>query len=81
MIDVKRTYDAKNALCSEIILNIFLLMKEMQIGEILEVTTYDLTAYDEISAWCRMQGHELVYYEELGIIKSKFYIKKGREDR
>ncbi len=78
MIEVKKSYDAKDAQCSEIIINLYLMMKELQPGEVIEVTTYDLAAYDEISAWCRMQGHDLVYYEELGILKSKFYIQKGK---
>jgi tRNA 2-thiouridine synthesizing protein A len=35
-------------------------LREMAPGQVLEVRVNDATARDDIAAWCRLSGHELV---------------------
>jgi tRNA 2-thiouridine synthesizing protein A len=56
-------YDAGPTGCGELIVNIFLTMKTMKVGQILLVTAYDPGAKADIPAWCRLSGNELVFLE------------------
>lgn len=77
MFQINHTLDAIGLSCGDLVLAIFNKMKEVQEGEILQVITYDLGAIEDVPAWCRMQGHSLLYVEETGIIQTHFIIQKG----
>lgn len=70
------TYDAGPAGCGELIMNLFLTMKKMDKGQIIEVISYDPGAREDLPAWCRMQNHTLLDRRDKGKI-SHFFIKKG----
>ncbi len=78
-VKVDYVYDAGPASCGELIMNIFLKMKGLKKGEIMEVISYDLGAVEDVPAWCRMQGHTLLHTEAKGVIQTHFYIQKERE--
>jgi tRNA 2-thiouridine synthesizing protein A len=70
-------YDAGEAGCGELIMNVFLNVKKMQKGEIIHVISYDLGAKEDIPAWCRMQGHSLLEVFEEGLLITHFIIQKN----
>ncbi|PLR80117.1 aminotransferase [Bacillus canaveralius] len=70
------TYDAGPTGCGELIMNLFLTMKKMRSGQIIEVISYDPGAREDLPAWCRMQKHRLLNRTDLGRI-SHYYIEKG----
>lgn len=69
-------YDAGPTGCGELIMNLFLTMKKMNSGEIIEVISYDLGAREDIPAWCRLQNHQLLQRDDDGNI-SHYFIRKG----
>ena len=70
------TYDAGPTGCGELIMNLFLTMKKMNSGEIIEVISYDPGAREDIPAWCRLQNHDLLERIDDGS-SSHYFIKKG----
>lgn len=69
-------YDAGPTGCGELIMHLFLTMKKMNSGEIIEVVSYDPGAREDIPAWCRLQNHQLLKRDDEGKI-SHYFIKKG----
>jgi len=70
-------YDAGEAGCGELLMNVFLQVKKMAVGETIHVTSYDLGAKEDIPAWCRMQGHTLLEVFEEGLLITHFVIQKN----
>lgn len=70
-------YDAGPAGCGELIMNVFLKVKQMKQGETIHVISYDLGAKEDIPAWCRMQGHSLLEVYEEGLLLTHFIIQKN----
>ncbi len=50
-------------------------IKEMKIGEVLEVASTDPGIKEDMPAWCRQTGHEFLGMEEEGEIIT-VYVKK-----
>jgi tRNA 2-thiouridine synthesizing protein A len=69
-------YDAGPTGCGELIINLFLTMKKLKSGQIVEVISYDPGAREDLPAWCRMQNHTLLERRDFGKI-SYYYIEKG----
>lgn len=78
-IEADYIYDAGSASCGELIMNINQKMKMLNISQVMEVVSYDLGAVEDVPAWCRMQGHRLLYTKGEGLIKTHFFIKKERD--
>ncbi|WNF37399.1 sulfurtransferase TusA family protein [Bacillaceae bacterium IKA-2] len=70
-------YDAGLAGCGELIMNVFLAVKKMSVGETIHVISYDLGAIEDIPAWCRMQGHTLLEVFEEDLLITNFVIQKN----
>ena len=70
------TYDAGPTGCGELIMNLFLTMRKMNSGEIIEVISYDPGAREDLPAWCRLQNHQLLQRDDDGNM-SHYFIKKG----
>jgi tRNA 2-thiouridine synthesizing protein A len=70
-------YDAGPASCGELIMNVFLKVKEMNKGETIHVISYDLGAKEDIPSWCRMQGHQLLEVHDEGLLITHFVIQKN----
>ncbi len=69
-------YDAGPTGCGELIMNLFLTMKKMETGQIMEVISYDPGAREDLPAWCRMRKHRLLDRHDFGNI-SHYFIEKG----
>ncbi|WP_066067517.1 sulfurtransferase TusA family protein [Neobacillus soli] len=69
-------YDAGPTGCGELIMNLFLTMKRMESGQIIEVISYDPGAREDLPAWCRMQQHTLHDRKDFGKT-SHYFIEKG----
>lgn len=54
------TWDAGELGCGELVLDLRLRMRALGAGEILELIARDPGAPEDLPAWCRMTGHELV---------------------
>ncbi|WP_102349086.1 sulfurtransferase TusA family protein [Bacillus sp. Marseille-P3661] len=68
--------DAKGLACPMPIVKTKKAMNEMESGLILEVHTTDKGAKNDLAAWTKSGGHELLdSKEEDGVLK--FWIKKG----
>jgi tRNA 2-thiouridine synthesizing protein A len=68
-------YDAGPAECGELIMNLFLTMKNLNRGQIIEVISYDPDAKEDIPAWCIIQNHNLLSRYDFGNV-SYYYIEK-----
>ena len=51
-------------------------LREIAPGQVLEVRVDDLSAREDISAWCRLSGHELVALIEEQPFTLRAYVRK-----
>jgi len=58
------TLDAKRLMCPMPVIRTQDKVAELQVGDTLEVTCTDPGALNDIPAWCRINGHELVSSSE-----------------
>jgi tRNA 2-thiouridine synthesizing protein A len=78
MIKVDETLDCFGLLCPVPIIQTSQKIKEMRVGEVLEVVSTDKGIEEDMAAWCRQTGQEyLGLEEEKGIIK--VYVKKIKD--
>jgi tRNA 2-thiouridine synthesizing protein A len=70
-------YDAGPAGCGELIMNVFLKVKNISKGQTIHVISYDLGAKEDLPAWCRMQGHSLLEVHDEGLLVTHFIIQKN----
>ncbi|MBB5173362.1 sulfurtransferase TusA family protein [Texcoconibacillus texcoconensis] len=75
-VKIDFVYDAGSASCGELIMNIYLKMKQLEVGQVMEVISYDLSAVEDVPSWCRMQGHTLLHSEQGGLLQTHFFIQK-----
>lgn len=52
--------DVKKSLCPIPVIRTQKRMKDMAVGEELEVVATDPAALEDIPAWCRLNGHEVI---------------------
>lgn len=69
------TLDCYGLLCPMPIIQTVKKIKEMELGEILEVVSTDAGIKEDMPAWCRQTGQEYLGLEEDGDIY-KVYVKK-----
>lgn len=58
------TLDAKRLMCPMPVIRTQDKVSELQVGDTLEVTCTDPGALNDIPAWCRINGHEVVSSSE-----------------
>jgi len=58
------TLDAKRMMCPMPVIRTQDRVAELQVGDTLEVTCTDPGALNDIPAWCRINGHEIVSSKE-----------------
>ena len=68
------TLDARGLMCPMPIVHLAKKVKEMSSGQVLELLADDIGSKDDIPAWTRRTGHQLLGMEEEGKV-FKFYIK------
>ncbi len=65
-------WDAGHMGCGELVLQLRVRLSRLGPGELLELTALDLGAREDLPAWCRMTGHELLVAEHpLYLIKRR----------
>ncbi|WP_416151657.1 sulfurtransferase TusA family protein [Salipaludibacillus sp. HK11] len=75
-MNVTKILDAKSLACPMPIVKTKKSIAELEIGQILEVHATDKGAKNDLVAWSKSGGHELIADEEEdGILK--YWIKKG----
>ena len=67
--------DAGESGCSELVMLVFQKIQTLQPGQLLEVHAYDVAAYIDLAAWCRMTHNPLVEYD-LSLNPQRFFIQK-----
>jgi TusA-related sulfurtransferase len=72
-----RTLDTVGLFCPIPIIKTAKLVKEMQAGEVLLVISDDWGVEEDMPAWCKMPGNELLGIVEEGEIL-KAYVRKAR---
>lgn len=70
-----KTFDALGMLCPIPILKIAQKIKEIEIGQVLEVFSDDEGSREDFPAWCDQTGNEFLCMEEEGDTL-KFYIRR-----
>jgi len=75
-IVAKQTLDCSGLQCPGPIMRVFQTIKEMNDGEILQVSATDMGFARDIEAWCRRMGNTLLKAERVGK-ESIVYIQKG----
>lgn len=71
-----KVLDAKGLACPMPIVRTKKAMDELNAGEVLEIHVTDKGAKNDMPAWAKASGHELIKQTEEGDIL-KFWIKKG----
>ena len=69
------TLDCTGLSCPMPIVKLAQKMKELQSGQVLELLADDVGARQDVPAWCKRTGNELLGMEENGDVLA-FYIKK-----
>ena len=58
--------DARNSLCPMPVIKAQNKVNELQPGDTLEITCTDPGALNDIPAWCRINGHQVIDTKEVG---------------
>jgi tRNA 2-thiouridine synthesizing protein A len=74
--DVK--LDCYGLLCPVPIIQTARKIKEMKVGEVLEIVSTDSGIKDDMPAWCRMSGQEFLGAEEDGEL-IRVYVRKLKD--
>jgi tRNA 2-thiouridine synthesizing protein A len=74
-MDKTETLDAKGLMCPMPIVKLAKKMKELPVGAVLELIADDVGSKEDVPAWCKRTGNELVSQKEEGGA-FYFYIKK-----
>ncbi|MCG7841557.1 MAG: sulfurtransferase TusA family protein [Methanomassiliicoccales archaeon] len=69
------TLDAKGLMCPMPIVKLAKKMKEMPVGAVLELIADDVGSKEDVPAWCKRTGNEIVDQKDEGKV-FYFYIKK-----
>lgn len=64
-MNVNKTVDAVGMLCPMPILKTVQAVKEMKVGEVLEIIATDEGIKKDIKNWCDMMGHELLDIQQI----------------
>ncbi|PKR85774.1 sulfurtransferase TusA family protein [Heyndrickxia camelliae] len=75
-MEISKVLDAKGLACPMPIVKTKKAMNELESGQILEIHTTDKGALNDLPAWAKSGGHEVVKQEEENEIL-KFWIKKA----
>ena len=70
-----KVLDAKGMACPMPIVKTKKAMNELEAGQVLEIHATDKGAKNDLVAWAKSGGHELLQTEEGDVLK--FWIKKG----
>lgn len=63
MVRVDHVLDARRLICPMPVIRTGEQISKLQTGEVLEVVCTDPGALEDIPAWCRVHGHEVIHTE------------------
>jgi tRNA 2-thiouridine synthesizing protein A len=75
-MNADKILDAKGLACPMPIVKTKKAMNDMETGQVLEVLTTDKGAKNDLTAWAKSGGHELMDHKEENDVFT-FWIKKG----
>ncbi len=75
-MESNKVLDAKGLACPMPIVKTKKAMNELESGQVLEIHATDKGAKNDLAAWAKSGGHELIKHEEDNAVL-KFWIKKG----
>ncbi|MED4226679.1 sulfurtransferase TusA family protein [Neobacillus cucumis] len=75
-MNITKVVDAKGLACPMPIVKTKKAMNELESGQVLEIYTTDKGAKNDLIAWAKSGGHELLNHEEENNVFI-FWIKKG----
>lgn len=73
-----KTLDCYGLLCPVPIVQTVKKVKEMKVGDVLEIISTDVGIKEDIPAWCRQTGQEYLGIQQNGEV-IKVYIRKIRD--
>ena len=74
-IKVDSTLDCKGLVCPEPIVKTNMVIKKLQVGQVLVMESTDAGATSDMHSWAKRTGHQLLKEEASGNVL-KFYVKK-----
>jgi tRNA 2-thiouridine synthesizing protein A len=75
-MEANKVLDAKGLACPMPIVKTKKAMDELNSGDILEIHATDKGSLNDLTAWAKSSGHELVKHEDDNDVL-KFWVKKG----
>jgi tRNA 2-thiouridine synthesizing protein A len=72
------TLDCFGLLCPMPIIQTARKIKQMKVGEVLEIVSTDSGIKGDMPAWCRMSGQEFLGFEEAGEV-IRVYVRKLKD--
>ena len=76
LLEVKTESENLGSTCALLTPAIKARLKELESGQVLEVRVKDSTAQQDIAAWCRLSGNELLAMVDEGHEGLRFFVKK-----
>lgn len=76
--EIHHTEDARGLKCPEPILNSRKSIKNLEIGQVMEILTTDQGSQHDIPAWIHVSGNELLLSEDLGSDGFRFLVRKTK---
>jgi TusA-related sulfurtransferase/rhodanese-related sulfurtransferase len=73
---VHKTVDARNLSCPQPILRSKKTLKELKVGQVLEILATDPGSKNDIPAWASATGQELLTFEERDLKEFRYLVKK-----
>jgi len=52
-------------------------LRELRVGQVLEIRVDDSTAREDMASWCRLSGHELVAATEDSAHRVRMFVRKA----
>lgn len=75
-VKVDKTVDYKGLFCPMPIVKISRAIKEIEVGQVLEMLADDPGSKADMQAWAKQTGHELVKMEQEGGV-FRFYVRRS----
>jgi tRNA 2-thiouridine synthesizing protein A len=76
LLEMKAALESHGSTCALLTPAIKSRLKELESGQVLEVRIDDATAREDIAAWCRVSGNELLAMRDGGYQGLRFFVRK-----
>ena len=76
LLEMKAESESAGSTCALLTPAIKAKLRELDTGQVLEVRVNDPTAREDIAAWCRLSGNELLAMTKVGQQELRFFVRK-----